>query len=79
MDQLFEVAMDAISHIFEGVQQYDEGCGFLDGNLTQVPRQQVRIIAERLQVWFGFEKIGQPSAVRQGAKLAPMFSQPPDD
>ncbi|MFF9896828.1 hypothetical protein [Streptomyces longispororuber] len=62
LDEALQVAVGAVADVLEGVQQDHRRDAFAGRELGELPGEQVRVEAERVQVKFGFQQVGQPRA-----------------
>ncbi|MBP8534070.1 hypothetical protein [Streptomyces sp. MK37H] len=74
LEEPFGVAV-AVAGVLEGVQQDDRDHRALGRQAADLPRQQVRVVGERLQVGVGLQEVGGAGAAGQGPGAFAAFAQ----
>lgn len=79
LDQPLQVAAGAVADVLERVQQDDRHHLLALGEAGELPRQQVRIEGQGVQVGFGLQQVRQPGTARQGPYGLAAFAQRADE
>ncbi len=79
LDQPLEVAAGAVTDVLERVEQDDRHDLLAVGEADELPRQQVRVEGQCVQVGFGLQQVRQPGAARERAYGLAAFAQRTDE
>lgn len=79
LEKSFQVAVDAVADVLEGVQQDHRQDRPARGQPRELPGEQVRVVGEGVQVGLGLQQVGQPGAARERPYGGAVVPQCADD